>query len=303
MGPHPGDLYPFQRHTTRKALWKLVRVVVFLVGALVLGAAGAAQSVAGSSTAQGVAEPSGGAGNRSSPPTEPGGHRPAPGTTSVLVKLNTSFSADEARQLVAANGGSERATIPALRVVVVDIPSGQLQSVRGRYQKDKRVRSVEVNNTRKAAGTPSDPLYSMQWNLPKIGWDQVYGSVTPSGTATLAILDTGVDASHPDLAGKVLPGYSAFAGSDPLTDPNGHGTEMAGITVAATDNQMGVAGVAYSGVSIMPVQVLDGAQKRNRQPGIVKLAIKINDPALESGCLHVGQLGNHSFFTQDTRLS
>src|SRR5437660_3133667 len=257
MGPHPGDLYPFQRHSTRKALWKLVRVVVFLGGALVLGAAGAAQSVAGSSTAQGVAEPSGGAGNRSSPPTEPGGHRPAPGTTSVLVKLNTSFSADEARQLVAANGGSERATIPALRVVVVDIPSGQLQSVRGRYQKDKRVRSVEVDNTRKAAGTPSDPLYSMQWNLPKIGWDQVYGSVTPSGTATLAILDTGVDASHPDLAGKLLPGYSAFAGSDPLTDPNGHGTEMAGITVAATDNQMGVAGVAYSGVSIMPVQVLD----------------------------------------------
>ena len=257
MGPHPGNLYPFQRHTTRKALWKLVRVVVFLVGALVLGAAGAAQSVAGSSTAQGVAEPSGGAGNRSSPPTEPGGHRPAPGTTSVLVKLNTSFSADEARQLVAANGGSERATIPALQVVVVDIPSGQLQSVRGRYQKDKRVRSVEVDNTRKAAGTPSDPLYSVQWNLPKIGWDQVYGSVTPSGTATLAILDTGVDASHPDLAGKVLPGYSAFAGSDPLTDPNGHGTEMAGITVAATDNQLGVAGVAYSGVSILPVQVLD----------------------------------------------
>src|SRR5438270_3865850 len=257
MGPHPGNLYPFQRHTTGKALWKLVRVVVFLVGALVLGAAGAAQSVAGSSTAQGVAEPSGGAGNRSSPPTEPGGHRPAPGTTSVLVKLNTSFSADEARQLVAANGGSERATIPALQVVVVDIPSGQLQSVRGRYQKDKRVRSVEVDNTRKAAGTPSDPLYSVQWNLPKIGWDQVYGSVTPSGTVILAILDTGVDASHPDLAGKVLPGYSAFAGSDPLTDPNGHGTEMAGITVAATDNQIGVAGVAYSGVSILPVQVLD----------------------------------------------
>src|SRR5207302_8593452 len=123
MGPHPGNLYPFQRHTTRKALWKLVRVVVFLVGALVLGAAGAAQSVAGSSTAQGVAEPSGGAGNRTSPPTEPGGHRPAPGTPSARARLATSFSADEARQLVAANRGSERATIPARPAICGSRPS------------------------------------------------------------------------------------------------------------------------------------------------------------------------------------
>src|SRR5207244_6869713 len=146
---------------------------------------------------------------------------------------------------------------PALRVVVVDVSSGQLQSIRGRYQKDKRVKSVELDFVRRAAATPSDPLYPTQWNLPRIGWDQVYGSVTPSGTSTIAILDTGVDASHPDLAGKVLSGYSAFAGSDPLTDPNGHGTWMAGIVAAATNNGTGVAGVAYAGVSIMPVQVLD----------------------------------------------
>ncbi|TMD34631.1 MAG: peptidase S8, partial [Chloroflexi bacterium] len=175
----------------------------------------------------------------------------------MLVKLVPGLTPAQVLDLVTTRGGIERATVPALRLVVVDVPAAQAQAIRARYLKDSRVRSVEVDQQRKTAATPSDPLYSMQWNLPKIGWDNVFGSVTPSGTATIAILDTGVDASHPDLAGRVLPGYSAFAGSNPATDPNGHGTEMAGITVATTDNQTGIAGVAYSGVSIIPVQVLD----------------------------------------------
>src|SRR6266568_2154634 len=250
-------LYPFQRDGTKRTVWKLLRLGVVIVGALAFGAAAAAQGVAANTITRSLAQPSLGPSGDSASPSDPSGHRPASGTTSLLVKLNTNLSADQARQLVTDNGGSERATIPALRLVVVDVPSGQLPSIRGRYQKDKRVKSVELDLVRKAAATPSDPLYPTQWNLPKVGWDQVYGSVTPSGTATIAILDTGVDASHPDLAGRVLSGYSAFAGSDPLTDPNGHGTWMAGIVAGATNNGTGIAGVAYTGVSIMPVQVLD----------------------------------------------
>src|SRR5205085_2525400 len=83
------------------------------------------------------------------------------------------------------------------------------------------------------AGTPSDTEYGQQWALPKIGWDSVYGSVNPAGSATIAVLDTGVDGSHPDLAGRVGPGWSAFAGSNPAADANGHGTALAGI--AAVD--------------------------------------------------------------------
>ncbi|HMC68516.1 MAG TPA: S8 family serine peptidase, partial [Mycobacteriales bacterium] len=96
-----------------------------------------------------------------------------------------------------------------------------------------------------------------QWSLPHIGWDQVFGTIEPAGSATVAVLDTGVDGAHPDLAGKVEPGTSLIeAGSDGRSDPNGHGTWMAGIVAAASDNATGIAGIGYAGVKIMPVTVL-----------------------------------------------
>jgi hypothetical protein len=191
--------------------------------------------------------------------TEPAGTRPAAGTTSLLVRFASGSSAAQQVAAVAAHGGTQRAAIPALALRVVDVPSAHAAAVAAAYRADRSVRSVEVDSTRHARATPSDPSYASQWALPQIGWDQVHGAVNPAGTATIAVLDTGVDGSHEDLAGRLVPGYSAFAGSDPASDPNGHGTWMAGIAAAATDNAAGIAGVAYSGVSIMPVQVLDAS--------------------------------------------
>src|SRR5205814_4553362 len=68
--------------------------------------------------------------------------------------------------------------------------------------------------------------------------------------------------------GRVAPGWSAFAGSDPATDPNGHGTALAGIAAAVTDNSAGIAGVDYAGGSVMPVQVL-GADGTGQDADII----------------------------------
>ena len=127
---------------------------------------------------------------------------------------------------------------------------------------------VDLDRTRAVEAAPSDTSYADQWSLPQVGWDQLYGTVGIAGTSTVAVLDTGVDATHPDLDGVVLPGTSVLDGSNGLSDPNGHGTWMAGIVAAETDNGIGIAGTAYAGVSVLPVTVL-GADGTGQDSDII----------------------------------
>ena len=144
----------------------------------------------------------------------------------------------------------------ALRTQVVTVTRGSGAAVLNALRANPRVQSVTLDKARSLAGTSNDPGYAQQWALPKIGWDQVYGSVTPIGSAVVAVLDTGVDAMHPDLVSNLVLGTSILDGSTGGTDPNGHGTSMAGIIAAQTNNAVGIAGVGFAGVKVMPVTVL-----------------------------------------------
>jgi hypothetical protein len=112
---------------------------------------------------------------------------------------------------------------------------------------------------------PNDPSYGAQWGFGKIqalsGWSLYPGSYASSGGATLAVVDTGVQASHPDLGSRVrtASGATCLTGTcvaGPATDDNGHGTHVAGIAGATTNNGVGVAGTAFSS-PIVPVKVLN----------------------------------------------
>jgi subtilisin family serine protease len=74
----------------------------------------------------------------------------------------------------------------------------------------------------------------------------------------VAVLDTGVDATHPDLHGAVVGGWNAFTRTSDAHDDNGHGTLVAGIVAARGGNRQGIAGYCW-GCSIMPVKVLDAS--------------------------------------------
>src|SRR4051794_23754163 len=109
------------------------------------------------------------------------------------------------------------------------------------------------------SSAPNDPLLAKQWGLGQIKAAGAWSRGALGGGATIAIVDTGVDLNHPDLKDKLLPGAD-FVSSEPCTpgaqDTNGHGTHVAGIAAASTNNGIGVAGTAPE-AKILPVRVLD----------------------------------------------
>lgn len=107
-----------------------------------------------------------------------------------------------------------------------------------------------------AVSSVDDPLFSQQWGLAATNAPAAWRLTTGIAPVIVAVVDTGVDASHPDLAGRVLPGWNAIDGSTNTADDNGHGTEVAGIIAATSDNGTGVASYCWRCL-ILPVKVLD----------------------------------------------
>jgi subtilisin family serine protease len=105
------------------------------------------------------------------------------------------------------------------------------------------------------AATATDPLRGQQWNLDLIHADAAH-AVTGGQGAVLAVVDTGVDTAHPDLQGRLLPGYDFVDGSATMHDGAGHGTHVTGIIAADEGNGIGIEGVAPL-AQVLPVKVLD----------------------------------------------
>ncbi|MCW3041504.1 MAG: Proprotein convertase in/kexin type 6 [Solirubrobacterales bacterium] len=108
-----------------------------------------------------------------------------------------------------------------------------------------------------ASAALPDPLRSQQWYLNTIK-APAPGLIPGLAGVKVAVLDTGVDIHHADFAGAVTAGPS-FTGGSAAEDPNGHGTNVAGIIAARADNGVGVAGAA-SGVKVLSVRVLNAQQ-------------------------------------------
>ncbi|WP_162262002.1 S8 family serine peptidase, partial [Terrabacter sp. Soil810] len=195
----------------------------------------------------------------------------APSSTTVATEPRNSYivefisgtsAAQQQDALDAADAVSTQA-IPALRMHSASLTDAGVTTLRA----NPDVTRVEADKVREAQGTPNDPAYDSQWALPKIGWDSAYGTVTPAGSATVAVLDTGVDPTA-DLTGNLVAGASMLEGVSDTADPNGHGTAMASIVAAGTNNGTGIAGVGFAGVSVMPVKVL-GADGTGQDSDIV----------------------------------
>lgn len=103
---------------------------------------------------------------------------------------------------------------------------------------------------------PNDPLYTRyQWNLPLIKADKAWDINLGKANIIVAVVDTGVDLNHHDFKNKLVQGYNVLTDTNKPLDDNGHGTHVAGIISASTNNTIGIAGVSWNN-KIMPIKAI-----------------------------------------------
>jgi subtilisin family serine protease len=186
----------------------------------------------------------------------------------LLLRLERPIIPDatDASNATAAVSRADHDSGPIYLFRLVENPDATVAAL-GRVLADPRVRRAEVDHVRRIAAPPNDPLFDEQWNLRAVHAPEAWELTTGSPDVVVAVLDTGIISGHPDLNGRLVPGYPESADdgdnrrdADP-TDTGGiessrlHGTHVAGIIGAATNNRLGIAGLDGR-CSVMPVRVL-----------------------------------------------
>ena len=208
-------------------------------------------------------------------PTSPSANAPG----EVLVKFRPAASTLMKAAALTMLETRAVARISRLDVYVLRIDgASSVEETVAALRRNPDVEFAEPNAICRALVTPNDTLFKYQYALSNTG--QVIGSVpgSPQGkptadikapqaweeskgsaTVVIAIVDTGVDLNHFDLKAKVKASGRDFINDDlDASDDHGHGTMVAGIAAADTNNNEGVAGVAWNAM-ILPVKVLDAS--------------------------------------------
>lgn len=179
-------------------------------------------------------------------------------TEEILIRFRKTASEEESAQCLAAAGAEFVSTIEELNVWVVRVAGGKSAEAVAILSACPKVRYAEPNYMASAADTiPTDAYWNRQYGLVNIRAPQGWDHSTGSASVTIAIVDTGVDLDHPDLLAKIVPGRDVINDDDLPDDDHfqSHGTHVAGIAAAASNNGLGVTGVSW-GARIMPVKVL-----------------------------------------------
>jgi thermitase len=146
-------------------------------------------------------------------------------------------------------------------------PSSDPQQALAVLSADPALEYAELDSIGYGARIPDDERFDQQWGLHNTGQSggepdadidapEAWNITTGVTSTVLAIIDTGADLDHPDLAGKIVPGYDFVNDDATPQDDHGHGTHVAGIAAAATNNATGVASVCPD-CRIMPLKGLD----------------------------------------------
>lgn len=184
--------------------------------------------------------------------------------------------AQRAGTALQASAASKLARIFRLQLT----PEVEIPAVLAALKANPAVEFAEPDYIARPALAPNDPLYADQWGLDAIGAESAWDVATGDASAIIAILDSGIDLTHEDLSGQLwtnpgetagngidddsnglvddVHGWNFLADSGDVTDDNGHGSQVAGVAGAASNNGLGVAGVCWD-CRLMAVKVMQAS--------------------------------------------
>lgn len=176
----------------------------------------------------------------------------------LLVQPRAGLSEQEFDKILKAHGARRALHIKPINVYVIELPAqGDEVAVGNALVRLPVIKFVEADRAIEPAQTPNDRNSRNAWHLPKIGANAAWDSA-PGDGVTIAILDSGVDAVHPDLVQHLVAGWNFFENNASTADVFGHGTKIAGVAAASGNNGQGITGVDWR-ARIMPIRVTDAA--------------------------------------------
>lgn len=179
------------------------------------------------------------------------------GTEVVRVIIKSKADSSELPIRLESLGAVKVQPLPAMNARLVTLPAESLDTLLNACRKDPQIEYAERDELARPAYVPGDTtLLGTEWHLAKIQAPQAWDLTAGRTNTIIAVLDTGIDPTHPDLIDRLLPGYNFVANTTDTSDDLGHGTAVAGVIVASGNNALGILGVA-NGCLLLPVKVVD----------------------------------------------
>ncbi|MCF6095173.1 S8 family peptidase [Microaerobacter geothermalis] len=172
----------------------------------------------------------------------------------VIVKFNRSLSNEQHQQIL--KNADAKLVRKLSQTCVVRSNSLTTRQLIQYFKGRKEVSFVEPHYIYLPNLLPNDYFYkTYQWNLPIIHSEQGWEISKGNEGVVIAVVDTGIDPAHPEFAGRLVDGYNSIEDNSNVRDEHGHGTHVAGIIAAKTNNGEGVAGITWLN-KIMPIKAI-----------------------------------------------